>query len=87
MDVLIFNERSNLPVYHAVELRDQYDIVAILPMLGEEAKPIVPAFFLPFTSIKDELRFVNDQHDGIFLDSFPGKILLAEADQSAHRQL
>ena len=55
MDVLIFDQTSDLTVNHPVELGEQDDIIAQLSMLRKEGQPLGPAIDLPFTGIKEQL--------------------------------
>ena len=49
-------------------------------MLRKETEPLSPAVLLPFTCIKEQLTFVNDQQDRAFL-GFGSDFLLAQLDQ------
>ena len=80
MNELILNQAADLPVNHAVELGDQDDIVTQLSMLRKEAKPLLPAFLLPFTGIEKQLALVDHQQDRT-LFRFGSNFFLTELDQ------
>lgn len=63
MNEFILDQASDLTVDHPVKLCDQRNIIAELPVLGEELKPLVPVFPLPFAGVKEQLALVNDKED------------------------
>ena len=69
MNVLILDKTPQLLVYHPVKLGYERNVIAILPVLGEERKPFVPTLLLPVTGIKHQLTLVNDQQDRAFPDT------------------
>ena len=69
MNVLILDKTPQLLVYHPVKLGYERNVIAILPVLGEERKPFVPALLLPVTGIKHQLTLVNDQQNRAFPDT------------------
>ena len=71
MNVLILDKAPQLLVYHPVKLGYERHVIAILPVLGEERKPFVPALLLPVTGIKHQLALINDQQDRTFPDMLP----------------
>ena len=71
MNILILDKAPQLLVYHPVKLGYERNVIAILPVLGKERKPFVPALLLPVTGIKHQLALVNDQQDRAFPDMLP----------------
>ena len=45
--VFIFDQATNLTVDQSVELADQYNMIAIFPVLGEKAGPLLAASVIP----------------------------------------
>lgn len=68
MDVLVLDQRAYLTVYHAVELGDEHDLIAVVTVLGKELDPLHAVLLTPLAAVEKKLGFVNDQEDIVLLD-------------------
>ena len=85
VNLLILNKGPNLTIYHAVKLSNQNHVIAILPMLREERKPFLPAFSIPFPSIKHKLALVDHQEQAAFTEWMVRKIMPGEGNKHCRR--
>ena len=68
MNVLIFDQATDIPVNHPVKLGDQDDVIAEFSMLRKETEPFVPPGLLPVPGIEQQLTLVNDDQHSAFWD-------------------
>ena len=78
MNLLILNKGPNLTIYHPVKLSNQNHVITILPMLREERQPFLPAFGIPFPSIKHQLTLVNHQEQATLTEWMARKVMPGE---------
>ena len=63
VDEFILDQAPDLTINHAVKLSNQGDVIAKLPVLGEELQPLVPVLTLPLPRVEQELTFIDHQQD------------------------
>ncbi len=63
VDLFVLDQAADLTVEHAVELCRKDNVIAVVPVLGEEGEPALAADVLPLTAVKEQLGFVYDQQD------------------------
>jgi len=69
--VFIFDQAAYLTVNQAVKLADQYDMVSVFPVLGEEVGPLLAAPVIPGAAVENKLAFINNKPGLTFNDLSP----------------
>ena len=88
---LDLHEAPDLPVYHAVELGYQHDLVAEVAVLAEELYPVHPlpgaAPVLPGARVEHQLSLVYDEQDGVLAHLATLPVVLGELYEEFGRQI
>lgn len=69
--VFVFDQAADLTIYQAVKLADQYNMVSVFPVLGEEVGPLLAASVIPGTAVENKLAFIYDKPSLTFNDLSP----------------
>lgn len=81
MDVLVFDEGTDLPIQHPVKLGAEDDEKAEMPVHGEEPCPAVASFGGPVPRIEEQLRLIDEEEDGVLLTGLSPEVFLRKGDQ------
>lgn len=66
---VILDQAADLPVKHPVKLGHKYNVITVMPVLGEKGKPALTPYVLPLPAIKEKLRFIYDKQQFTFLQT------------------